>query len=389
MRSKNFLLALLTISFCFFIGMAISQSFAAGRPPEPAKTGDATNTLPPKEAQAPARLPAGAFGPNTIADIVEDIGDAVVNIDVVKNVRVTSPFRTFERDFGSFGFDLAPEFKDFFSGRVIPQKGAGSGFIIDKDGHILTNTHVIKGADEIKITLKDGRKLDGKVIGKDDTLDLAVIKVEAKDLPSIKLGDSSRIRPGEWVIAIGNPYGFANTVTAGIISATGRSLRDLGKDNLIQTDAPINPGNSGGPLLDLNGQVIGINVAIVAGAQSIGFAIPINSAKDVLKELIEKGKVIRPWLGVYMRDVDEKIASYLDLPLAEGVIVTEVAKDSPAEKMGLQKYDVIRKLNDKPVESSSEIVEQVAKFKPGTSISLEIYRDGKRKTLKGKLTERP
>ena len=216
------------------------------------------------------------FGPEHIADIVEEVGEAVVNIDIVKNIRVrTSPF-------SNLGFNFIPEFRNFYRERIIPQKGAGSGFIIDNKGYILTNEHVVRGASEINVTLKDGRKLKGKIVGQDELLDIAIIKVAAKDLPILDLGDSDKIRPGEWVIAIGNPYGFSNTVTAGIISATNRTIENLSKQNLIQTDAPINPGSSGGPLLNLNGEVIGINVAIVAGAQSIGFAIPINAAKEAL-----------------------------------------------------------------------------------------------------------
>jgi serine protease Do len=382
MRIKNIILILLIISLSFGAGIAVSQSQAAGSAP---KTPSAETTVIPKIAK-PSR---GGWKTNTIADIVEEVGDAVVNIDIVKKVRVTSPFKNFDREFGGHFFDFMPEFRDFYKDRVIPQKGAGSGFIIDSKGYILTNEHVVRGADEIKVTLKDGRKLTGNVVGQDASLDLAVIKVEAKDLPTVKLGDSSRIRPGEWVIAIGNPYGFSNTVTAGIVSATGRSLENLGKKNLIQTDAPINPGNSGGPLLDLNGEVIGMNVAIVAGAQSIGFAIPINAAKDVVNELIEKGKIIRPWLGIYMRDVDEKVAAYLDLPIAEGVVVTEVVKDSPAEKMGMEKFDVIREANGKKVKTSSEIQEMINNKQPGDQIAIRVYREGKIKELKGKLGERP
>jgi len=382
MRVKNIILILLVVSICFGAGIALSQSLASGSAP---KTPSAETTVAPKIIKP---LP-GSWGPNTIADIVENVGAAVVNIDIVKKVRVSSPFKNFDRDFGGHFFDFMPEFRDFYQDRVIPQKGAGSGFIIDSKGYILTNEHVVRGADEIKVTLKDGRKLAGEVVGQDASLDLAVIKVEAKNLPTVRLGDSSRIRPGEWVIAIGNPYGFSNTVTAGIVSATGRSLDDLGKKNLIQTDAPINPGNSGGPLLDLNGEVIGINVAIVAGAQSIGFAIPINAAKDVVDELIEKGKIIRPWVGIYMRDVDEKVAAYLDLPLAEGVVATEVVKDSPAEKMGLKKYDVIREIDGKKVKASSEVTELINKKKPGARITVKVYREGKTKELKGTLGERP
>ena len=290
-----------------------------------------------------------ANGYNVIADIVEQVGDAVVNIDVEKSIkaRVFSPLNNFDRRF--FGFDPDPGFKDFFEDQVIPQRGAGSGFIFDKKGHIMTNEHVIKNADKIKITLKDGRKFDAKVIGKDSTIDLAILEIKAKNLPVIPLGNSSKIRPGEWAIAIGNPYGFSNTVTAGIISATGRHLSDLGKKNLIQTDTAINPGNSGGPLINLAGEVIGINVAIVAQAQGIGFAIPVNEAKRVKTELIEKGKVVRPWLGVYLRDMDKRLANYLDLPLKEGIAVVEIVKNSPAEKMRLKRYDIIKKVDGKTI----------------------------------------
>ena len=325
---------------------------------------------------------------NVIADIVEKAGPAVVNIDVVKVQKTTvfNPFKNF--DFG-YGFELDPEFRDFFEDKVIPVRGAGSGFIFDKDGYIFTNEHVIRGTDKIKVTLKDGRSFDGKVIGSDNTLDVAVLKISAHDLPTVILGDSSRIRPGEYAIAIGNPYGFSNTVTAGIISATGRTLGELGKKDLIQTDAAINPGNSGGPLINIKGEVIGINVAIVAQAQGIGFAIPINEAKDIKDDLITKGKVIRPWLGVYMRDVDEKIAAYLDLPIKEGVVVTDVVKDSPADRIGIKQYDLIKEVNNQKVKSSDEALKMIQKMKPGDFVSMNIYRDGKNYSLSGKLEERP
>lgn len=383
MKIKHIFLILL------IAGITVTQSFAAGNPPQVLPPQPETDETVPSPIALPILSPILSWGPNTIPDIVEKVGDAVVNIDVVKNIRVSSPFKNFEREFGSFGFEFMPGFRDQFRDRIIPQKGAGSGFIIDQKGHILTNAHVVSGADEIKVTLKDGRKFDGKIIGQDSALDLAILKIEGTKLPSLKLGDSSKIRPGEWVIAIGNPYGFANTVTVGIISATGRSLGNLGKKNLIQTDTPINPGNSGGPLLNLNGEVIGINVAIVSGAQSIGFSIPINSAKEVIDQLIKEGKVIRAWLGVYMKDVDEKLANYLDLPIAEGVVVVEIIKDSPAEKMGLLKYDIIKSINEEKVKSSQEITEKIQKMKPNDRITIKVYREGKNKILKGKLKERP
>ena len=333
-------------------------------------------------AQAPA-LPR-VNGLNAIADIVEKVGPAVVNLDVVKmeKTRIFNPFQ-------DFGFDMDPEFKKFFEDKIIPIKGAGSGFIIDQEGYIFTNEHVVRGADKIKVTLKDGRSFDGKVIGSDATLDLAVVKISAHNLPTIPLGDSSKIRPGEGVIAIGNPYGFSNTVTAGIVSAVGRTLGELGKKDLIQTDAAINPGNSGGPLININGEVIGINVAIVAQAQGIGFAIPINDAKEVRDDLISKGKVVRPWVGIYMRDVDEKIAAYLDLPLAEGVVITDVVKDSPAERAGLRKYDIIKEVDNNKFKSSGEVADWVQKKKIGEEVALLIFRDGKNLSIKLKIKERP
>ena len=374
MKSKIFI----TIFLLASCNMAMSQIVALGNAPKS-----------PQEEKSSAQISKampGDWGPNTIADIVENVGGSIVNIDIVKKVRVASPFSNFNQN---FGFDFMPEYRDYFRDRVVPQKGAGSGFIFGPKGHILTNAHVVQGADEIKVALKDGRKLEAKIVGQDASIDLAVIKVEAKDLPTLKLGDSEKIRPGEWAIAIGNPYGFANTVTAGIISATHRELADLGKKNLIQTDAPINPGNSGGPLLNTRGEVIGINVAIVSGAQSIGFAIPINAAKEILDELIKEGKVSRAWLGVYMRDVDERIAAYLELPMAEGVVVTDIVNDSPSQKMGLGKYDIIRAVNDKPIKSSSEIQEIISQLKPKDEISIEIYREGHNQVLKGTLSERP
>jgi len=325
---------------------------------------------------------------NIIAEIAEKVGPAVVNIDVTKMEKSTflSPSKEFEKE---FGFDFNEDFRNFFEEKMIPVKGAGSGFIINKEGYILTNDHVVSKADKIKVTLKDGRSLPAKIVGSDQTLDLAVIKIEAKDLPVVMLGDSSKLKVGEWVVAIGNPYQFSNSVTVGIISALGRDLDDIGVSHLIQTDAAINPGNSGGPLIDLAGKVIGINVAIAPGAQGIGFAIPINEAKVVLQDLITKGKVVRPWLGIYMRDVDENVASFLDLPFAEGVVITDVNADSPASKAGLRKYDVIRKVNDQKITKSDEVSKAIRDKKPGDKVTLEVYRDGHNKTLTAELEEAP
>jgi serine protease Do len=385
MKVKNGIVISILVLTALSAGIALSQSLAIGSTPK------LNSVSPPLPFKLETSSHSSVLGADTIADIVEQEGDAVVNIDIVKKVSYRSPFGDFEKEFGGFGFEFAPEFRDFFKERVIPQRGAGSGFIVDKKGYILTNEHVVRGADEIKVTLRDGHHFSGKVIGHDPDLDIAIVKIEVKglELPTLPLGNSIKIRVGEWVIAIGNPYRFANTVTAGIISATGRTIEDLGKKNLIQVSAPINPGNSGGPLLNLKGEVIGINVAIVAGAQGIGFAIPINAAREVMGDLIEKGKVVRAWLGVYMREIDEKIAAYLELPVAEGIVVTEVVKDSPAEKMGLKKYDVIREVNGDKVSKSAQVQGSVQKLKPGDSITLKVYREGKVETLRGKLEQKP
>jgi serine protease Do len=332
----------------------------------------------------------GLGGSDTIADIVESVGGSVVNIDVVKmqQQRIFNPFRDFERNFGGFGFELNPDFRNFYEERMIPIKGAGSGFVVDGNNRVLTNAHVVKNADKIKVTTRDGKSYDAEILGIDSTLDLAVLKINTRDkLPSLPLGDSASIRPGQWVIAIGNPYGFSNTVTAGIISATGRAL-DASKKNLIQIDAPINPGNSGGPLINLKGEAIGINVAIAAQAQGIGFAIPVNAAKEVINDLITKGKIIRPWLGIYMRDVDESVASYMNLPIPEGILITEVVKDSPAEKSGLKQYDVIREADGKAYKKSEDLSSFIAGKKPRDTIKLTVYREGKLWSITARLAER-
>lgn len=327
-------------------------------------------------------------GSTLLADIAEEISPTVVNIDWEKKVKqqVIDPFE-------GFGFNFGPGFNDrmkkMFSDQIIPIKGAGSGFIISKDGYILTNNHVVSEADKekINVTLKDGRQFTGKIIGSDSTLDLAIVKIEAKNLPVARLGDSGKIRPGEWVIAIGNPYQFGHTVTAGIISATGRELEDIDKHNLIQIDAAINPGNSGGPLVNMQGEVIGISVAIEARAQGIGFAIPINAAKDVLNEMLTKGKVTRPYLGISMRDVDESIAEYMNLPLAQGVIIIDVLEDSPAAKAGLAKYDVILEIDKKKVKTSQDLQKEIRSLKVGQKVLLLVYRDGKKKLITATIGE--
>lgn len=373
-------LVFFSLGFCLF--RFVPSADGSSSPPPVYQTG-------PKPAEPSKSDLIHNSSSQIIADIVEKVGNSVVNIDLTKNVKIESPFKDFEKNFG-FGFDVDPQFKNFFEDKILPQHGAGSGFIINKDGYIITNNHVIRGAEKITLTLKDGRKFEGRVVGSDNTYDIAILKVNASNLPVLNLGDSSKIRVGEWVIAIGNPYQFSNSVTVGIVSAMGRSLEGLGQKNLIQTDAAINPGNSGGPLMNLNGEVIGVNVAIAAGAQGIGFAIPINEVKEILNDLLTKGKVSRPWLGIYMRDVDQKIANYLNLPIPEGVIIMDVVKDSPAEKAGIKKYDVIREISGIKIKTSKEVQEMIQKKKPNSDeVSLTIYRDGKLISINSKIGEAP
>ncbi len=293
--------------------------------------------------------------------------------------------------------DIPEEFRDFlppglFGGGQQQVRGAGSGFIIRSDGYIITNEHVVRNAQNLKVTLQGGKKFDGRVIGTDPQTDLAVVKINAKNLPTADLGDSDNLVPGQWAVAIGNPYGFHDTVTAGIISALGRSIDDPNnRGYLIQTDAAINPGNSGGPLVDLSGKVIGINEAIIANAQGLGFAIPVNLAKKVSKELIEKGKVQRPaapWLGVSLTALNDQLANYYGLTNLEGAII-QVYANSPASKAGLQNGDIIKEVNHIKVKSPQDVVKEVSKAKVGAQIELLILRDGAMRVMKVKLEARP
>lgn len=264
----------------------------------------------------------------------------------------------------------------------------GSGFIVSSEGHILTNNHVVKDAEEITVKLADGREFEAKLIGSDPDNEVAVIKIDANNLSIIELADSDTIEVGEWVLAIGNPFGLSHTVTAGIVSAKGRSGFRLAEyEDFIQTDAAINPGNSGGPLLNLNGEVIGINTAILGpgGNIGIGFAIPINMAKFSYQQLIKDGKVIRGALGIIIRDLDQDLAESLDLKDTKGVVITEVLEGSAAEKAGLKRYDVVVEFNGEKVEMLNEFRNRVAMLKPGTKAKIVVIRNGKRKTIDAEL----
>jgi S1-C subfamily serine protease len=277
--------------------------------------------------------------------------------------------------------------------RVFPVEGVGSGVIIDERGYILTNNHVIDDAERLKVTLPDGRVLRGKVAGMDETTDLAVVKVESDEpLPVAQLGDSAGLKAGQIVIAIGNPFGLTGgpTVTAGIVSSLNRSIQArTGVLDLIQTDAAINPGNSGGPLINTKGEVVAINTANMPYAQGIGFAVPVNTAKEILKELVEKGKVSRPWIGIASIKVTPRVARYYGLPSREGALVAGVEPYSPADDAGLRRGDVIEEIDGARVEDPSQISEQVRKKKVNEKLTVTVNRYGRQLQLGVQVDERP
>lgn len=329
--------------------------------------------------------------PKSFADLAEKVKPAVVNISTTTTVRIPgSPFRHF------FGPDENDPFRDFFRNffgdipdRELKQQSLGSGFIIDRDGFIITNNHVVQGADEIKVKLVDGREFKARVVGRDPKTDLALIKISSffKDLPTLSLGDSDSIRVGDWVIAVGNPFGLEHTVTQGIISARGRALGSGPYDDFLQTDAPINPGNSGGPLVNLKGEVVGINSAIIAGGQGIGFAIPSNMAKSIIPQLKEKGKVIRGWIGVSIQTVTPEIAQAFGLKEPEGALVADVTPGGPAESGGIRRGDIIISFNGKEIKHLNELPMVVADTPVGKTVDVKLIRNGKEMTLKVTVAE--
>jgi serine protease Do len=317
--------------------------------------------------------------------VAERVKPAVVNLSTEKRrkfrpFRFPDEFRTpFDDFFDQFFFDM-PELK---------QESLGSGVIIDERGYILTNYHVIKGANKIKVTLLDGRKFKAEIVGQDPKTDLALIKIKANGLPTAVLGDSDKVKVGSWAIAIGNPFGFNHTVTIGVISAKGRSLHIAEYENFLQTDASINPGNSGGPLVNIKGEVIGINTAIVSGGEGIGFAIPINMARKIIGDLIEYGKVIRAWLGIYIQDLTPELAEAFSISIKEGVLVAEVLKDSPAEAAGILRGDVIVAIDGKRVKKSNELQQEVITKGVGQKVVLDLIRKGEEMKIEAVLGEMP
>jgi Do/DeqQ family serine protease len=353
---------------------------------------DRANSLPKndKDKLMTARSLGQAF-----VEVAKKVQPAVVNVNTEKTITM----RPWER-FGDDFFKGSP-FEDFFKGFGIPprergkefhqkQRGGGSGVIVDKEGYILTNNHVIEGADKVKVKLNDGREFTATVKGQDSRTDLAVLHIKARDLPVAALGDSDKLEVGEWAIAIGSPFGLEHTVTVGVISAKGRSGLGTGTyEDFVQTDASINPGNSGGPLINIDGEVIGINAMIIQPGTGIGFAIPINMAKQILSDLIKQGKVVRPWLGISVQDLTPDMMEHFKVKGKEGVLVGQVYVDTGAEKAGLASGDIITLVDDKEVRNVNELVKEIQKKKVGQKVKLNIIRDGKEMTIEVTTTSMP
>ena len=370
------------IAALLFAGGCSKAPETRAAPPEaPAAAGQSAQT----PAAAP-RAPSAQSVPD-FASIVEANKGAVVNITSTINAPAA----------GRSAVPQAPDdegdednpFSDFlrrFQGQMppVPQQGLGSGFIVGSDGVILTNAHVVEGADEVRVKLTDRREFKGKVVGIDKLTDVAVVRIDAKNLPTVKLGDPSKLRVGQWVLAIGSPFGFENTATAGIVSGTSRSLPEGTYVPFIQTDAAVNPGNSGGPLFNLQGEVIGINSAIYSrtgGYMGLAFAIPIDVARSVEEQLLKTGKVERGRIGVGIQDVTASLARSFGLDRPRGALVSTVESGGPAAKAGVKPGDVILAFNGKAIETSSQLPPQVAAIKPGTKAEMEVWRSGRKETL--------
>jgi len=338
---------------------------------------------------------AGETGPQmipaTFADVADKASPAVVNISTVKTVKgggaAPFPFPGMSPDDSFREF-----FERFFGDQGSPgehkERSLGSGFILGPEGLIITNNHVVEGADEIMIRMTDEREFQAKILGRDPKTDLALLKIEAKDhLPYLALGDSSRLRVGDWVVAIGNPFGLEHTVTAGILSARERVIGAGPYDDFLQTDASINPGNSGGPLLNLAGEVIGINTAIVAGGTGIGFAIPANMAKGIITQLKEKGRVVRGWLGVMIQKITPELAKSFKLQSEEGALVADVVSGGPADKAGIKRGDVIVFFDNQPIKKWSDLPIMVAQTPVGEEVKVRVVRNGQEKVFEVKIGE--
>jgi serine protease Do len=388
-------IAALPLSLAIAAGCSGNLSAAGVEPPAPA----AQTAAAPAPSQPAFSVPSR--GGNSLPDfttMVERYGPAVVNVAVVEKAQPVAGNSQLAPN------DPLQEFFRRFGGQVPrgggmpqqqqPARGEGSGFIVSPDGYILTNAHVVAGASTVTVKMTDRREYSAKVVGADERTDVAVIKIEAKNLPTVRLGDPSKLKPGEWVIAIGSPFGFENSVTAGIVSATSRSMPGDGQygayASFIQTDVAVNPGNSGGPLFNLNGEVVGINSQIYSrtgGYMGLSFAIPIDIANNVREQLVSTGKVTRSRIGVSIQDVNAQLADSFGLDRPRGALVGMVENDGPGEKAGIKAGDVILKVDGKEIEQSSQVPAIVASTKPGTPIQIDVWRDGSNKRLTAKPVE--
>src|SRR5215510_4356765 len=340
--------------------------------------------------EAPAARGSAAQQLPDFSRLVQQYGPVVVNIAVDGKAPAAegTPQQPFNENDPFFEF-----FKRFqmpMPKGGAPRHGMGSGFIVSADGYILTNAHVVADATNVTVKLSDRRELKAKVVGADRRTDVALLKVEATGLPTVKLGDPKSVKPGEWVVAIGSPFGLENSVTAGVVSATGRALPDSSYVPFIQTDVAVNPGNSGGPLFDMAGEVIGINSQIfthTGGYQGVSFAIPIDVALNVKNQLVAHGRVVRGQLGVTVQEVSQDLASSFGMKTATGALVSSVGKNSPAERAGLRPGDVILQIDGVPVEHSGELARRIAETKPGTRTTLAVWRDGSTKDLAATIAE--
>jgi serine protease Do len=323
--------------------------------------------------------------PTSFAELADKLSPTVVNVKVTKVEQATSQYPNMQGN--PFGDQFGGFFERFFeqlpqNQRSYPSQGAGSGVIISQDGYILSNNHVVEGARKVTVTLADKKEYEAEIIGLDSKTDLAVLKIDTRDeLPAASLGNSEQLKVGDWVVAIGNPFGLNHTVTSGIVSAKGRVIGAGPYDDFIQTDASINPGNSGGPLFNMNGEVIGINTAIIPQGQGIGFAIPVNTAKPLIPQLVENGEITRGYLGVNIQNITEELAQALEVEETGGALVADVVTDSPAAEGGIERGDIITRFGDDAITTSRDLPAKVAATPVGDEVELTIIRDGKEKQL--------
>ena len=402
MKKTSILSLILTVTTATFLGSCSELNLAPSEQQESQPSPEQTpESSPTPETDANIESSSRPLDPvpedtNFVTEVVDKTSPAVVRVNVRKVVETNVP-------------DIfnSPFFRRFFGDDVpIPpqqrvQQGLGSGFIISEDGMILTNAHVVSGADQVAIVLRDGRTFDGTVVGTDPLTDMAVIDIEANDLPTIPLGDSDTVRPGQWAIAIGNPLGLNETVTVGVISATGRPSSAIGVSDkrieFIQTDAAINPGNSGGPLLNARGEVVAINTAIIGQAEGLGFAVPINTAKRVAEQIIEQGEVVYPYIGIRMvtltpeikQQLEQRSQQNLNITADSGVLIVETVDGSPASQAGLQPGDVIQAINGETVEESETVQRIVEEQNVGDRVTLTIERNGQTQEIAVELERLP